>query len=117
MDIKIFIGMENGIGDCEMKDKVEIITDAFEGKETWRLGDGEIDVVTKSGTTYRIHRTGQITGGRFKNGLTAKLLGAVLYVSGPIKMNHVVVGLSIEGRTEDKHSKIFCSSPIVEIKR
>ena len=98
-----------------MNDQIEQLTEILKN-DSWRVGDGDIEVVTKN-TTYHITRTGVITGGRFKNGRTAKVWGAVTYAGGPIKMSYIVIGLAIEGRTEGKHSKVFCSSVVKEIRR
>lgn len=85
----------------------------FGNENCWKLGQDDIIAETRN-TDYHISSDGIITGGRFVNGRNAELWGAVTYLNGPIKIDYVIVGLKIEGNTND--GKKFCSSTVLNIR-
>lgn len=84
------------------------------GAQSWEKGDDGHTISTSSGSIYYIDSDGTLTGGtHLTKGRTAKLSGAVYRRGGPIRANHITVGLCIEAITID--GKTLVTSPVQSI--
>ena len=82
-------------------------------EQSWKLGDEEAIITTRSGSIYHIDSEGTLTGGYLVEGRTAKLSGAVYRRGGPIRVDRITVGLCIEAVTNDK--RVMVTSPVQSI--
>lgn len=81
--------------------------------EKWKFGDGPIDVKTRSGAIYQVTSNGKISGGSLKI-KDAELWGAVYRLGGPIRLDHVVIGLNMEVKAD---GRMMTTTSVVEIAR
>lgn len=82
--------------------------------QSWKTGDAESIISTRSGSIYHVDSDGVLTGGRhLTEGRTAELRGAVYRRGGPIRVDHITVGLCIECVTSD--GKILVTTPVQTI--
>lgn len=81
--------------------------------ELWKFGEGPIEVKTRSGAVYQVASDGKISGGSRKI-KDAELWGAVYRSGGPIRIDHVVVGLNMEIKADER---MMTTTSVVEIVR
>lgn len=98
-----------------MKNVDPALIDAMQlDAQSWERGDDSHTILTSSGSIYYIDSNGTLTGGtHLTKGRTAELWGAVYRRGGPIRVDHITVGLCIEARTSD--GKILVTSPVQSI--
>jgi len=83
----------------------------FDEDADWRIGMPNVKVCTKSGVIYEIDSKGMVTGGS-KDIEEGELSGAVYRRHGPIRLNEVVVGMSMEISWK---GKILVTSPVIAV--
>lgn len=82
--------------------------------ESWKIGDPDAVIHTKSGSRYCVASDGAITGGlHIEPDRPAELWGAVYRRCGPMRMNQIVVGLAMEISRSER--SVLITSPVVKI--
>jgi hypothetical protein len=76
----------------------------------WKRGGARVLAVTASGSVYTVESDGTMRGGYLEGERTANLRGSVYRRGGPIRVDKIVVGLSIEAMTNDY--RLLVTSPV-----
>ena len=99
------------------KPAVDILKTLRADEKAWTVGDRDIVVATKSGSTYNVSSEGAVTGGtHLPDG--GVLHGSVYRMGGPIRTKVVMFGLGMEiiRTNRDYTRNHVVTSPVVSIR-